>query len=353
LREHGLNIQFEATSDPTDALIASVSRATPRSPFNSGPFAAAARARGIQPCVLALRRGQRAVSGALALLSGDRWIRELTITTAPSVEDPALYWGGVTGFCCELGVTDLRIDSFAAESFDSENVLAHLKTAGVSSRRHSSAVLLSHRRRCEYVWNLQRPDLETTLSKHHRRTLQRAGKTNLAVSRSSSVENIASHLQAIRASVTRRRRRGEIVAWTDTDVLHRTLLEHGAGELFQAVAGGDVMASILILKTPTSAYYQSAGTTERGLRVGASPFVVLEAAKCLAADGVAWFNLGGADIEAAGLRRFKAGFGTQELRLESAIYSMISHRERSLRRVARWVHRCFPTPARSAFVHPR
>ena len=76
------------------------------------------------------------------------------------------------------------------------------------------------------------------------------------------------------AGRTRRRTRGEAVSDAAASQDHRAFLESGAGELFQAVSGSTVLSSVLVLRASTSGYYQSAGTSQDGMAIGASAAVI-------------------------------------------------------------------------------
>jgi lipid II:glycine glycyltransferase (peptidoglycan interpeptide bridge formation enzyme) len=139
------------------------------------------------------------------------------------------------------------------------------------------------------------------------------------------------------SSVTRRGDRGESVILPKANDFDFMLLNSGAAELFQARSDEEVLASILILISKTSGYYHSAGTSPEGMKSGASPFLISEVASALASSGRDWLNLGGADPDAEGLRRFKKGFGARENALPAGVYSMISPFERTLLTMARAV----------------
>jgi hypothetical protein len=333
LRERGLSVRFEAIVEPTNALIDGVGATTPLSPFNSSTFAAAARAWGAHPCLLGLYTDTTALGGALALLSGDSWLRSLTIPTAPSVRERDLFWQGVLDFCRHSNVGELHVETFSCRDATPPD-FALTSFSDASATRSFRPAVKSRRERFEY-W-LALPDGgASALSENHRRALQRARKAGLFVSRSTSTHGVAAHVLAMGASAARRRQRGEDLATPDNTTKHRALLQHGAAELFQAGTDGDVIASILVLRARTCAYYHSAGATATGMRSGASAFLVVEAAKLLAADGLRWFNLGGAAADASGLRRFKAGFGAQEVALQSTSYWLLPAHHRTLRRFAR------------------
>lgn len=101
---------------------------------------------------------------------------------------------------------------------------------------------------------------------------------------------------------------------------YRTLLETGAGELFQARRQDDdaCLASMLVLRAPRGGYDQSSGSTEEGKRLGASHFLVHAVATALEKEGATVLNLGGARASEEGLQGFKRRFGAREVELTSA-----------------------------------
>jgi lipid II:glycine glycyltransferase (peptidoglycan interpeptide bridge formation enzyme) len=129
----------------------------------------------------------------------------------------------------------------------------------------------------------------------------------------------------------RRKGRGEEVSLLAEEKLARALLLAGAAEVFQVKKNGKVLSSVLVLKSEAGGYYQSAGTSPEGMALGASHFLIWEVAQTLKDDGLQVFNLGGAEPENAGLQRFKRGFGAREVRLEAAVFSMVSSLKRRLR----------------------
>ena len=271
------------------------------------------------PCALVLLEDQQVIGGCLAALAGSKWNRRLEIFSAPHVEFPAVFWNGVSDFCRSQGVCDLDVQTFAADSPDMpqfDNVL-------------------SERARSEFVADLTKDNRVATYSKNHRRSINKAVKAALELACSNTLDDYKVHVQLMHASMTRRSNRGEKVLMPSAQDFDYCLLNCGAGELFQATLDGRILASILILKSATTGYYHSAGTLPDGMQLGASPFLINEVAKTLSESGLQFFNLGGVDPGADGLRRFKSGFGAEEIELTAACYSMISPLDRALRTVAR------------------
>lgn len=312
---------FDAVLSPGGELLNEISALSPQSPFDTPAYGAALAARNADVCALLLKDGNQLVNGCLAALAGSRWNRRLEIFTTPALQEPEIFWDGVAAFCREHKVCDLDLQTFAS----------------VSPSMPAFDHQLSERERSEYVADLAEDDLFESCSNNHRRSIRKARKAGLELTRSDSLDDYRTHIQLMRASMTRRSTRGEKVPMPSADDFDYALLQQGAGELFQARSSDDVLASMLVLKSSESGYYQSAGTMPEGMKLGASPFLISEVANLLAAAGYRTFNLGGVDPGADGLRRFKAGFGTREVRLTAARYSMISPLNRAVRSVARGV----------------
>ena len=81
---------------------------------------------------------------------------------------------------------------------------------------------------------------------------------------------------------------------------------------------GEVLSSILVLRSRSGAYAQTSGTVDGGLEYGAAQFLWHETARRLQNESVDLLNLGGTDLESKGLQEFKAGFGAVRVELESA-----------------------------------
>lgn len=88
-------------------------------------------------------------------------------------------------------------------------------------------------------------------------------------------ESLANHARMMEHSRDRRVARGEQISASDTKE-HWAHLESGAGQLFQALHNGRVASSILVLRSAHTAYFHSAGTSPRGMRIGASHFLIYD-----------------------------------------------------------------------------
>ena len=311
---------FSAVLSPGAQVLSRISDITPQSPFNTPAYAAAISAIDAEPCALMLKSDQNdVIGGCLAALTGSKWNRKLEIFTGPTLISPSIFWSGVTDFCKLQSVCDLDVQTFASESPSLPNLDNRLST----------------RKRFEYVLDLSNARFPDSFSKNHKRSIKKAQNSPLIFAQGNTIDDYQAHIRLMESSITRRSDRGERVIRPRANDFDYMLVKNGAAQLFQAKSEDQILASILILLSKTSGYYHSAGTSQDGMQSGASPFLISEVAKTLASSGRTWLNLGGADPHAEGLRRFKKGFGAQEIELTADVYSMISPLERKLRTVAR------------------
>jgi lipid II:glycine glycyltransferase (peptidoglycan interpeptide bridge formation enzyme) len=231
----------------------------------------------------------------------------------------------VRNFCQEQGVWELGVQSFCSDATDIPSLPGEL----------------NRRTRYEYVIDLTSPELFRRMSQNHRRNINRARKAGLVVHRTREAKAAQAHLALMQASMQRRKNRGEDVPLPDDTRFFEALLRAEAAELFQATAQEQVFSSIMIIKSCSSAYYQSAGTLPAGMTMGASAFLIAEVARILQQEELCLFNLGGAGVDEQGLRRFKQGFGSREVRLETARFSMVSPIKRKFQHAAKRLHKTF------------
>ena len=319
-----MTLTFESTAEPDFKLLEAIVELNPKSPFNHPAYADAMRALGVTPCALALLNRGVILGGCCGYLTGSRWHRRLQIPTTPALENAEVFWDGVAKFCDTNKVSELVADTFASEQPSMPKL---------GRKQH-------HRKRSEFLIDLASTVVDENLSKNHKRNVKRALAAGFKVAATRQPQDCAKHVALMHSSMARRNQRGEKLSISSDQGPYRAFIDSGIGELFQVTTQADeVMASIMVLRTPTSAYYQTAGTLPEGMKNGASPFLVTEVAKSLHADGVRWFNLGGADPAADGLRRFKSGFGAQIIDLEAISCELVSTYRKTTRRLASRVGR--------------
>ncbi len=324
--------EFRAVVGPGGDLVDALAAQRPRDVFATRAYAEACAAMGATVVLFGTFDGERLVTGCLASLLGSRLRRRLEITACPALDDPGAFWSGVMRFCRRHLVWEIEANSFGAER--------------TTIPTHATEV--ARRERAEYVLDLTRNDLVSAISTNHRRNAAKARRADVRVVRVASHEACLRHIELMGASMTRRAGRGEAVPDTGDARTTTALVGAGAAELYQAVRGEEVLSSILIVRSATGAYYQSAGTSPSGMEVGASTFLVAETAALLRSAGVERFSLGGAGEESGGLKRFKTGFGATAVPLTAARFAPMPRVVRQARTAVRLAAREPGTLARSA-----
>jgi hypothetical protein len=300
-----MSCEFSAISTPSPDLYAALATAAPANPFYTSRYVEAKRALGFQPWVLTLRRDGQWRAACAAFMKGGFLRRALEIPSLPALADSETFWAGLQQFCRKARVAYLVVNS----------------NASPASTRFTIPVLpgeINRRKRYEYVLELQQPDLWQRLTSNHIRNIKRGHKTGLHMRCAVHAQACQEHAALVGASMARRHSRGEAVSTRIAAQNFVAYTRHGAGELFQAVHDGKVLASILILLAERGAYYQSAGTSPAGMACGASHFLVYEIVKRLQDRNIELFNFGGAEPQNAGLARFKTGFSASQVELEAA-----------------------------------
>ncbi len=299
-----MNLQFRSTLKPPLHLFECTAACDPANPFHTSQYVKASESLGKRACLVGLYNGDNLVAGCPAFVSGSFLTRSLVIDSLPAIPSPELFWRGLLDLCRSLKVWRLQIGTYASPAAE----IPHLPGE------------MGRQTRCEHVLDLNREDILEGASSQHRRNVSRASKAGLTIVRTLEAGARARHVALMNASLERRAKRGEAVGSSRQDARLSALLSNGAGELFQATNGQQILSSILILRASQGAYYESAGTLPEGMKIGASPFLVSRVAAILKGEGSRIFNLGGATAENPGLVRFKTGFGTREVALEAASF---------------------------------
>ena len=258
-------------------------------------YGRAMQALGREVWIVGLQSEQSSRDATLCCLQRGRLSVELEFPSLPTIARDAQFWEVVDRLCERTGVTDIVAGSFNSTPFE----LPTLR--GERSRRT----------RQELVLRLTDNDPPVRLGSNHKRNVKKAQKAGVMIRRTrEKLEWLADHAALIRHSAQRRIARGESMSEETGAPLHRALLENGAAELFQAVLGTNVLSSVLILLSPRTGYYHSAGSSPEGMSIGASHFLINGIAGVLKEEGRNTFNLGAAE-EGSSLARFKLGFGPE------------------------------------------
>ena len=309
-----MNLQFRSVLEPSASLIKRVAANDPTNPFCASEYVSATEVLGAQTCLIGLWEADELVSGCFGFLSGRFLRRSLSIPSLPTIPNPKIFWTGLLGLCRKLKVWRLEINSYGSPA------------GGVPDLPGE----LTRKTRWEYVLDLTSENMLGGVSSHHRRNINRAAQAGLKVQRTRTASSCADHLELMLTSMQRRADRGETVNTGLTNVREQALLASGCGEIFQAVSGERLLSSGLVLRSSKGAYYQSAGSSPDGMKLGSSPFLISQIASILQQEGICLFNLGGTGADNPGLRRFKAGFGAREVELQAATFCPKSVVERKV-----------------------
>ncbi len=313
-----MSLTFHVECEPGDDLLRRVAALAPANPFCTPAYVRARQALGKPVWVLGLRQGDEWTWVCPALLHAGRWSRSLEIESLPSDPDP-LFWDGLMRGCRARRIGFLEVWTMATPS-------ATLPTLPGEEWR---------RPRFEHVLRLHGRDLWEALATNQKRNVKRARKSGIALRVTSDLAACADHARLMSLSMDRRKQRGESVADDSRPEHHEPYLRTGAGQLFQAVRGDQVLSSVLVLTAERGAYYQTAGTSPEGMACGASPFLIHEIARQLQERSVEVFNLGGAAPDNPGLFRFKGELGAEAVPLECAGYATGNRLWRSLKNAGR------------------
>jgi RimJ/RimL family protein N-acetyltransferase len=305
---------------PADDL--SIDRASvthPANPFLTPSYVRAQKALGYDAWLLGLTDGAVTQTSALCLIRGSLLHRWMMIPASPALPSDSIFWAGLDSFCRERGVTNLELSTFANPG----GWIPELR--GETERVE----------RTEFEMTLLGKDLWAGISKSHRERINQGRKHGLVLRRGRSEAAIDAHVALQINSMDRRTLRGENVAQTFERSIRAALLTSGAGELFQAMLGDDVVSSLLVLRSSTGAYCESSGNSAKGMKIGASHFLRYETALALQAEKIEVFYLGGARATEAGLHSYKSGFGAMAHPMASVNAWTSSWARRKLSTVAR------------------
>ena len=246
--------RFEAYATPSPQLWRELAALAPGNPFFTPAYAEARVSLGWDPWILAVRNESRLVSGCPAFVKSGYLSRLVEIPSLPATDQPP-FLDEMLAWCRRQRASRVEMNTFGSPSLAIPPLLAEQ----------------GRRTRCEYVWDLD-ADLWAGLSTNHARNIKRGRIANVSLRQCADRDACERHVNLMTASMERRRGRGEQVANGRQPQLAESsaLLEHGAGMLFQAMAGAMPVSSILVLLADVGAYYHSAGTAPEGMKVGAS-----------------------------------------------------------------------------------
>jgi lipid II:glycine glycyltransferase (peptidoglycan interpeptide bridge formation enzyme) len=285
---------LQANQAASDAQWKLLQESAPENPFLTAEYALARQHLGETPVMLEFGSQQ-----CPAFLRRGRITSGLEIISLPFVPS-SLFLSGLIAFCRDMRVYETALHSFGSPALSIPKLPREIQ----------------RRARTEFVIDLTVATSQWKIGETHRRHIRRAEKSAVSVRRVEA-EGIPEHLSMCRHSMSRRQERGETVySVTDSPEIPSIVI-NGAGQIFQALRDDVVLSSILIIRSRAGAYYHSAGTSQEGMAIGASHFLVHSVARTLQEQGVKVFNLGGAEIENQGLRAFKSRFGASPVETEA------------------------------------
>ncbi|MDB6138082.1 MAG: hypothetical protein JWO94_1154 [Verrucomicrobiaceae bacterium] len=308
--------RFHLIESPDEAVVQQLADRDPENLFLTVAVMRGMKLRGMIPCLLGLWEDGRLLTGCLGAYKKGRLSRSLDIRFLPELPADSPFWPGLLAACQRLGVWELSLYAVSPQprpipplglvTFAEAGTEFYLKTGDAPPPAPSSS--------------------------NHRRSIAKANKSGVTVHRTTAEAAIDIHLAMMGASMDRRMARGEDIGGNAEGQTFLAILEAGGGEFFQARDGdGTVLSSVFFLRSKAAAYYQSAGTSPLGMSLGASPFLIWNAADILHKEGVTKFCVGGSTPDNTGLVRFKSGFGCLEESFQAVTFSTIHPLKRRLR----------------------
>ena len=313
-----MSIEFRSEINPSADVADAIAELTPDNPFYTNKYNEVRSRLGTTPCAFWLEQNGRPIAGCSAFLSKGWLNSRIEITSLPTLSHPEVFWHGVFNLMRDRGINALSLQTFAS----------------TKSQIPDHTTMISRRSRCEFRLDLRPDELLKRTHRLHQRKIKTARSAGLMIRRGVDQAARLSHVGLANTSLDRRRGRGysidSQIQLTETDAF----LDTGAGALYQAVRGDEVMSTILIARSRTGGYAQSSGTSDAGRDLGASHFLFYKTASLLKDKGFETFNLGGSDEFSVGLQEFKLGTGASRLDLESADFYLGSHLKRIATRAA-------------------
>jgi RimJ/RimL family protein N-acetyltransferase len=213
------------------------------------------------------------------------------------------FWQGLQDYWDKLNVAKFQLNSYEAPA---------------SLDWPFGEPLRVHERKEYYIDLSQDLDaLFKCFSSNHRRNVRKAERQDFVCDIDRSETAFERHLSVFSHTQARRSERGESAAGINAS-LCRNVLASGDGFLMQLRHADEIVSSFLVLLTSKRAFYYSGGTTEQGMRMGASHYLMWLAIRELKARGATTLSLGGiSGTDPEGLARYKLGFGATAVALSN------------------------------------
>jgi hypothetical protein len=307
--------EFIADDVVTPELAVATMNLAPANPLCTQSYADAKRAFGHQPWLLGLKCAGRLVAGCYAFLSSGALNRGLEISSLADMPWDEVFWNGLIRFCSVRRISCLQIDNRG--------------TLGAAIPRWPGET--ERQREYEYVLDVGDREWERRVARHHWRAIRMAGQAGVEMRKATGADACREHVRLMASSMQRRVKRSEAISRgpQDPHLWCQLLTDTGAGELFQAVAGGRVLSSGLILRAAEGASYYSAGTSPEGMKCGASHFLIYSIARTLREESCSTFSMGSAEPD-SGLGLFKTRFGATPVPFELVKFYLGNNLRRTL-----------------------
>jgi hypothetical protein len=290
------------------------------------PIQAKALLFGDEPWVFTLLRGETQAGLAFGSLRRGRLSSALTVTVTSTIPLHDAFWDGLLRFASTHSITRLSVESVALGTGR-----APIPALPGETGRYSSIRM--------YVLDLSKESVEAEMSSNHRRNVKKAQKHGAEIVIGASPEAVREHLALIDLSLLRRSQRGEPTNLRAQAEEVARLLRLPNTQLFQARVDGEVVSSKLVYTVDDYAFYDSGGSSPKGMAVGASHLLMYEIITALRARKVATLNLDVASVAAGGLARYKLEFGSQVYELDRVTVEWDTLRRRAvngLHTLLRW-----------------
>jgi Acetyltransferase (GNAT) domain len=249
---------------------------------------------GSRPYLWRLADGGRVLGQAYGVLRRGRLRADLLLTVAPGEAPDDRFWRMLQQFMSKQGVTGLTIQTIALGGSPSPPPQLSRETS-----RFAGQGL--------YVMDLTKPAVERPLSANNQRNINKARKAGVRLVDLPAEQALQAHHTMTGASLHRRTQRGEGAAAPPATTT-AALLASGSARLYQAALGDEVLSSKLVFTLGPHAFYFDGGSSQQGMQLGSSHFLMAQVIESHALRGFKTLNLGVAASTNPGLIRFKEGF---------------------------------------------
>lgn len=299
-------MSFHADENPSESELAGFLKKTDYPTVWNLAFLRTMVSEAHQPVLFRVQDGDRLAALALGMFH-HRFLRShLLLPSYPRLlsggaQAKSAFWTGIEEFCRKHLIVRLSVNSYEATEADVPELTG----------------MTWNRPRSEYYVDLT-PELDVifqSFSSNHRRNVRKAQKQGFVCDISQTEDSLQAHLAAFSHTAARRQSRNESIPGVNEQRL-RKLLESKSAFMMQLHLDRDIVSSMFIITTDTSAFYYSGGTTADGTKLGAFQYLIWLAIGELRQRGIVTMTLGGTDADTPeGLRRFKLGFNAREVPL--------------------------------------